>query len=455
MGSLYHELADMTAGRVDAVIAAVERHDAELANCMRVAADGLTAGEGEERISQSSLQAFLWYELPRRYPHDVWRPVAEAAGVLLTLLGLDRYAAIARSSTTTAVLDAWENASAKGFAQFRAANAASGVEPPDTELLAWGEVFGIAEAAALQSVEVALERAIVAGAFQPGGGSWRRVATEVCDRVLMAPSGDGAGPTHLQAVLEERTDTWVRAGHPAALRVWRDTVRTRDVPRVEPSEVAVAIAPMRWLLERCRAGVTLTQAGYLPPAAVHEAVDQFGWWEWRERPRTEADVPQFGVLRDTAARLHLLSTRSRRLGATRRGAALADEPTRLWHVISTTLACEDEYLAMLSELIAHRLLAGPANDDALERVIGPIIAAQGWRAGRESVTAEQAGRAVHRALYHWRLFSLLDEIRPRWEGGHPTGPNVTGLNPAGRSAAIAFLRARATAPAHRSSARFL
>jgi len=43
----------MTAGRVDAVIAAVERHNA-------------------------------------------WRPVAEAAGVLLTLLGLDRYAGRSR-----------------------------------------------------------------------------------------------------------------------------------------------------------------------------------------------------------------------------------------------------------------------------------------------------------------------------------------------------------------------
>jgi len=121
-------------------------------------------------------------------------------------------------------------------------------------------------------------------------------------------------------------------------------------------------------------------------------------------------------------------------------------------VISTTLERQDEYLAILGELIAHRLLAGPANDDALERDVGPIIAAQGWKAGREPVNAEQAGRAVYRALYHWRLFGLLDESRPRWEGGHPTGPNATRLDPAGRSAAIAFLRARATAPAHRSSA---
>ena len=93
----------MTAERVDAVIAAVERHDPELASWMRMAADGLTAGEGEEVISQASLQVFLWYEVPREFPADAWRPLVEAAGVLLSLLGLDRYAAIARSPTTADV----------------------------------------------------------------------------------------------------------------------------------------------------------------------------------------------------------------------------------------------------------------------------------------------------------------------------------------------------------------
>jgi len=93
-----------------------------------------------------------------------------------------------------------------------------------------------------------------------------------------------------------------------------------------------------------------------------------------------------------------------------------------------------------------RLLDGPALDDVLEREIGPIVAAQGWAADSVPVTARQAGLSVHRALYHWRLFGLLDEVRAKWEGGRPTGPSSTALNAVGRAAAIAFLHARATAP---------
>lgn len=444
----------MSAERVDAVIASVGRHDAALARWMRVAADGLTAGEGEELITQAGLQRYLWYDLPRRHPDDTWRPVAEAAGVLLSLLGLDRYAAIARSVTTAAVLDAWEEAPAKGFAAFRAASNASGVEPPDTGLLTWGEIFGLEEAWARHAVEVALEQAIVAGELMLRRGSWRKVAARICDGVLLAHAGDG-GATHLQAILGERADTWVAQGRPADLRMWRDAARARmdllEPVAIETAEAAASTAPMRWLLERCREGVPLTQAGYLPPAVVRDAVNRFGCWEFDGRPRSEVDVHQLGALRDTATRLHLVGRRSRRLATTRRGVLLAEDPAALFREIATTLACEDEYLAMLSELTAHRLLAGASVDHALERAVGPVIAAQGWMAGREPVNAKQAGRAVYRALYHWRLFGLLDETRPRWEGGRQVEATVTALTPAGRTAASAFLRARATAPGRRST----
>jgi hypothetical protein len=444
----------MSVERVDALIASVGRHDAVLARWMRLAADGLTAGEGVEIITQAGLQRYLWYDLPRRHAGDTWRPVADAAGVLLALLGLDRYAAIARSVTTAAVLDAWEEAPGKGFAAFRSAADASGVEPPDTGLLTWGEVFGLEEAWARNSVEAALERAIVAGELLPGRGSWRKVAVRICDGVLLAHAGDGEA-THLQAVLGERADTWVAQGRPAALRAWREAART-GIELVEPVVVVApeadgATEPMRWLLERCRAGVPLTQAGYLPPAVVQEAAARFGWWEFPGRPRREVDVHQLGVLRDTATRLHLVGRRSRRLATTRRGLRLAADPAALFNQVAATLACEDEYLAMLSELAAHRLLARPAVDHDLEQAVGPVIVGQGWMAGREPVTAEQAGRAVYRALYHWRLFGLLDEMRPRWEGGRQVEAAVTALTPAGRTAASAFLRARAIAPGRRST----
>ncbi len=443
----------MTADRVDEVIGAVERHDAELADWMRMAADGLTAGEGEEIISQAGVQVFLWYEVPKKYPEETWRPVAEAAGVLLTLLGLDRYAAIARSATTATILDAWERTRAQGFAAFKAAQARSGVEPPDTELLVWGNIFGSAELAASGSVEAALERAIVAGKLRPGAGAWRQAAAAVCDRTLLGSPAEPGGGTLLQAVLDERVETWIRGGSPDRLKAWREAADHRETAEVPPpADVATVVAPMRWLLETCRSGIALTQAGYLPPAVVREAAARFDWWDWREPPRSEADVHQVGVIRDTAARLRLVAKRSRRLAATRRGSELADDTVGLWRAIASTIACEDDYLAMLSELVAHRLLQGPATDDELEVDLGPIIVAQGWTADDERVTAQQARWAVHRALYHWRLFGLLDEIRPKWEGGHPTGPNVTALNAAGRSSALAFLRARATAPRTRLGA---
>jgi hypothetical protein len=436
----------MTAEHIDAVIGAIERHDPELANRMRTAADGLTAGEGEELISQAGFQDFLWYEVPRKHPAESWRPVREAAGLLLALLGLDRYAAIARSPTTEAVLDAWERSPAEGFARSRAARSASGVEPPDTNLLAWGEVIGMEEAVARQAVERALEQAITAGDLRPGKGGWRLVAAEVCTRTLLARAGDGSDGTILQAALDERVDAWVNLARPPALKAWRERLRAWSWPDVGPSDVAAAVAPMRWLLDACAEGAALTQAGYLPPAMAREAADRFGWWEWPGQPRSEADVHQLGVLRQTAARLHLVSKRSRRLAVTRRGSALADDAVGLWQAIAATLACEDGYLAMLSELVAHRLLEGPALDDALEQEIGPIVAAQGWTADGVLVTDHQAGLAAHRALYHWRLFGLLDEVHARWEGGRPIRQRSTALNALGRSAAIAFLRARATTP---------
>ena len=430
----------MSAERVDGVIASVGRHDEALARSMRVAAAGLTAGDGEEVITQAGLQQYLWHDLPRRSPDDRWRPVAEAAAALLALLGLDRYAAIARSATTAAVLDAWDEAPGKGFTAFLAANGASGVEPPDTGLLTWGEAFGLDEVWARRAVEVALERAVVAGELQPGRGSWRKVAAGICDRVLLAPAADG-GATHLQAVLGERADSWVAQGRPAALRAWREAARAGmdllEPVAIETNDAAASIAPMRWLLERCREGVQLTQALYLPPALVQDAADQFDWWPFEGRPRSEADVHQLGALRDAATRLHLVGRRSRRITTTRRGLLLAEDPPALFREVTATLACEDEYLAMLSELVAHRLLAGPAVDQSLEQAVGPVI-------------TQQAGWDAHRALYHWRLFNLLDEKRPRWEDGNQVEPAITALTPGGRAAALTFLRARAIAPSRRS-----
>ena len=117
----------MTAKRVDAAVEAIVRRDPTLGEWAQVAADGLTAGEGEEVLVQAFVQDFLWYRLPAKYPERAWLPLTRAATSLLRDLGLQRYASIAGSDATTTILEAWREDPARGFARYRAAVEASGV----------------------------------------------------------------------------------------------------------------------------------------------------------------------------------------------------------------------------------------------------------------------------------------------------------------------------------------
>jgi hypothetical protein len=116
-----------------------------LGPAIQAAADALTAGEGAQVIHQATLQQFLWWFLPFKYSQDDWWDLADAACELLDELGMGRMAQIARSSVTSDVLDAWADGPDRGAAAFRKAHASSGVEPPDTPVLAWGSVMGIDE----------------------------------------------------------------------------------------------------------------------------------------------------------------------------------------------------------------------------------------------------------------------------------------------------------------------
>jgi len=428
-------------------VEAIVRRDPTLGEWAQVAADGLTAGEGEEVLVQASVQDFLWYRLPAKYPERAWFPLARAATALLGELGLQRYASIAGSDVTTTILEAWREVPARGFARYRAAAEVSGVKPPDTDLLAWGSVMGYDEASAYAHLEVRLEDALVAGRLVPGASGWKSRAASLTEEALHEPTSPAGGRNWLEMILGERRRTWVEMAHPEGLGRWR-AARADELSRAAdpPDDLEPVLGAMRWLLRVCRNGVELTQSGYLSPSTVREGVEVFGWWDWPGQPRSEVDVHQLGALRETAARLRLVTKRGRRLATSRRGVALLEDPLALWRAVATTIGATDEYAAMLSELLAHRLLAGPALDHELEESIVPVIAGQGWKSGGDPVDERRIVMSIHRPLYSWRLFGLLEEVRPRWVDNRATGPNVTSLTPAGRATALEYLRARATAP---------
>lgn len=247
--------------------------------------------------------------------------------------------------------------------------------------------------------------------------------------------------------MNEYVDAWIRLAWPDQLRSMRATVASQiavapEAP--EPAEVERLARPLRWLLERCAAGVTLTQSRYLPPVLVAEAVDAFGWWPFGGRPRSEVDVHQLEDLRSTARRLQLITRRGRRLTTSRTGRAMLSDPARLWDAVARGVGSSDDYARMVGELVTLRLLAGAAEEADLDAAVIPIIRTQDWRSGRKAMDENQIRWSIHEPLRYWRLFGLLHEMPSRWDEHVLVTPWTVSFTAAGRLAGLTFLHARAT-----------
>jgi hypothetical protein len=78
-----------------------------------------------------------------------------------------------RSATTREIIAAWHRDEKAGFAAYRKAVDASGIDAPDTEVLVWGEVMSVEESDARDHIAVTLEQAIADGELVPGTRGWR------------------------------------------------------------------------------------------------------------------------------------------------------------------------------------------------------------------------------------------------------------------------------------------
>ena len=205
----------MSAEEVDRAVRRVEARRPDLTMAARAVAGGLTAGEGIAMIHQAALQQYRWWYLPRDYPKNEWQGLVEAATALLDELGLPHLADVARCAATQTVLAAWAHGRKERAAAFRAAHAESGVEPPDTALLAWGSVMGVDEVRAVDAVERALGDAVAAGTLVPGAPRWHAKAAAITEAVLSRPLDLPPGQTLAALVTTERIGTWINgARHP-------------------------------------------------------------------------------------------------------------------------------------------------------------------------------------------------------------------------------------------------
>ena len=437
-----HEPSDtIVAGALERLRAEDER----LGGDAEAALNSLTWDEGLETITQYGLQAFLWYELPRKWMTDLEgkRHLAMALGRVLDLVGLPRYAAICRSPETDAVLAAYERDDREGFAAFRRAEERSGVHPPELPELTWGPVMGLREAGAFWSTAAALELAIAGGELRPGSRGWRAAQQSIARRHLAAARPELEGRTWLDVVLGERVEEWARSrGQARRALVEPLSARLRGGPVAVPTGAAEAVAPLRWLLARAGEGIALTQKGNLARPVVVEAVERFGWQPLPNPPRGEDDVFELWVLRDLARDLGAVRRSGRRLVATRVGRSLAGDAEALWRAVAGRLGGGDDFGAIVTELVLALLLdVGEIVEAELVERVHAAVVGEGWH---DRVTGRPPNpEAMRRQLAEpLRLLGVLGLSR---EGGDWRARTVA-LTGVGRATALEALRARATGP---------
>jgi hypothetical protein len=325
------------------IVARLSQRDRRIGEDARAAVDWLTGFDGEELpavFSRRELQLFLWHQLPKKW---LVRPaeqlaVAEALACFFDEVGAEAatLAALCRSAETADLIRSG------GGRKLASALERSGLEPPDTPLLAWSEFMNIEEALEHDLVARLLEEAIDTGEFDPSQRGWRHRQTELVERYLASPDASGAAP--LVRIHATRRQAWLELpGRGDDRDLLEQALERIDAHARSPAETEAAIEPLLWLLDQLADDVKLTQTGAFPRVLVRAAVERYpDWWDTAtvRPPYQEAELYPLGVLHDLIDELRLARRQRNTLQLTPKGRALHADPQRLLSEVAAMLAPE-------------------------------------------------------------------------------------------------------------------
>ena len=153
-----------------------------------------------------------------------------------------------------------------------------------------------------------------------------------------APSVNGHDPGS-----ESLTDELTSRMPPGLRREFRSYVHAAglDGPATVEADVAKAMTtPYLWFTRRIGIdGLSLTAAGWLPPAVVREAMTELGWAkDWNGKANREDQTLPVLQLRESAQRLGLIRKIKGRLAITSAAKRLLDDPAGLWPFLARAIA---------------------------------------------------------------------------------------------------------------------
>ncbi|MGH3910208.1 MAG: hypothetical protein ACRDRM_05195 [Pseudonocardiaceae bacterium] len=399
----------------------------------------LSPGRDPGSVSQHDAQQLAWCTAPGKSPapDDEVAEVAAACARLLERAGRWR-AATALREHTPAVRAGWARSARHGSVASARAMQATGVQPPDTDALAWAALMGSEEARAFDAVQRMLESALDEGRLSVGDENWPGRQGKLVEDWLRTPGAEFAGRAPLEVIHEERAADWADAGTAARRSILRAVLPLFAMSTEPPAN---PVQPLRFLLEAIYQGITLAGKDRLPVDFVRDMADRFGWGMAAFIIRKEGDVVELGEIRDLATRTHLITLRLRQhaLELTPAGRAALDDPARLWTIAAAGWFEHDDFAAHVAEIAAATLLRGPSATNELATTAQEAVAPS----FRDLDGSHPDYREVRTATREWlRLGNALSWL------DYPHGPHeqVCGLTEAGRAAAIEGLRHRARAP---------
>ncbi len=404
-------------------------------------------------ISRYDLQLFLWYQLPCKLlaPLEVKREVAARLGRFLALAGegADAYAELCTCEQTIAMLRAWEEDDRAAGEQLREALVASGLEPPDTDVLAWRSMMGFEEARLRDRLARDLEHWIEGEGVDPGARGFKRRQAALVAEFLRRPNAELDERSPLEAIVAERLEGWARDGSEPRAEILSPILPLLLAPTSEGAMAGQGdlMEPLAWLLEEAAGGIGLTQTGALNRALVRAFVERFpdAWREERSGPpHREDEVSWLCELHDLARRMRLLRRAGRSLVLTKRGEALLSDRIAMRDAAAPHLIAADGFAGAVQELAVAVLLGGgPSVDrDELVRRVPAAIAADGWTAAGEPPEAHEVSGCVWGVL---RLAEALGLLVHGYEYDRETqrARDELTLAPGGGEALRLALRARA------------
>lgn len=335
-------------------------------------------------LTQSDVQHFLWRALPSKWLTDdhEHHEIAWALGDFFEAAGLERYAEICRDPRTHRIMAAWHESPEQGVAAAFAAEQDSGLVPPDTDVLSFGEVMGGDEARVYADVCRLLEGAIIRGELDPSARGFRARSRKLVADHLTSPSLEYDGRSPVAVVHGERIGIWLVPLEHGQRQLWQSVVPQVLAADPAPPGMELSLAPAAAVLEAVGEGVTLTSSGYLPAKLAIALDDRFRWSEEMigSAPRGESDVPTLMFLDDHLRDKRLLTRRGRKLTVSAEGRRCLADPARFWSVLTGVSTRQKGFEADALAVMAAVLLAGePVTREQLDEQVASVLAGK-WRA---------------------------------------------------------------------------